>query len=79
MKHKSENTAVLLARVLDQFAYEIDVNYEQEDIANVLPVDDSTFTAFCSAVQELRSRGVPVSNRVLHVERRIEAAMKEGA
>jgi hypothetical protein len=67
----------LLAKVLDEFAGEIDMHYEQEEIAELLLIhEDSTLTTFCDAVEELRKQDVPVTDRVLHVERRIEAALE---
>ncbi len=77
MTNLNADLASVLANVLDEFASEIDANYEQEDIANLLS-RDTTFSTFRGAVQELRNRGVPLSDRVLHVERRIAAAAGEG-
>jgi hypothetical protein len=77
LENSKTDLATLLAKVLDEFAFELDVNYEQAKIAElVLMPEDSTFSTFCDAVQELRERRVPVTERVLHVERRIEAALE---
>ena len=76
MTNLNSDLASVLADVLAEFAFEIDRHYEQEEIAK-LALTDSTFSTFRSAVQELRSRGVPLSDRVLHVERRIETATEE--
>ena len=77
MTHLNSDLASVLANVLAEFAFEIDRHYEQEEIAR-LALTDSTFTTFRGAVQELRKRDVPLSDRVLHVERRIEAATGAG-
>ena len=77
MTNLNSDLASVLADVLHQFAFELDRHYEQEEIAT-LALTDTTFTTFRGAVQELRNRGVPLSDRVLHVERRIETATGAG-
>jgi hypothetical protein len=76
MSNSEKKLERLLAKVLFEFAYELDAGYENEDIERLV-YTDSTFPVFSSAVRELRKRKMRVSTRVLHVERRIEAARQE--
>lgn len=77
MSNRDDSIETILANVLTEFAFEIDRHYEEEEITKLTSAD-STFSTFRSAVQELRKRRAPLSDRVLHVERRIEAAAKAG-
>jgi hypothetical protein len=73
MSNSEKKLERLLRKVVHEFSFELDANYENEDIERLL-YSDSTFATFSSAVRELRKRKMRVSRRVLHVERRIEAA-----
>jgi hypothetical protein len=74
---KSEkNLQNILTNVLHEFAFELDNHYENDDIG-LLADEDSTFISFRAAVEALAERGVEVSRRVLHVQRRIERAYQD--
>ena len=76
MTDRKKDLAPILASVLDELAYEIDVNYEDDDIG-IMATEDTTFIHFRRALQDLRAENVKVSRRVLHVERRMKKAYKE--
>lgn len=73
MKNRDKDLELLLAKVLDEFAYELDANYENDQIG-IMAAEDDTFRVFRRALEELQARRVKVSRRVLHVQRRIEDA-----
>ena len=76
MTSNKDDLTTILAKVLDELAYEIDANYEDEDIG-ILAHEDGTFRNFRRALGALRQRSVKVSRRVLHVERRMKKTYEE--
>ena len=67
---------LLLAKVLHEFAYELDVHYEN-DMMGIMAAEDDTFRVFRRALEELNRRKVKVSRRVWHVQRRLEDAYRD--
>lgn len=67
----------LFARLMHEFAHEIDANYEDGDIT-LFANADNTFLAFRAGLRALREHGGTLTGRVLHVERRIEKAYRKG-
>jgi hypothetical protein len=73
LKNRDKDMELLLAKLLHEYAYELDANYEIDRMA-MLAAEDDSFRVFRRALQELRKRKVKVSDRVLHVQRRMEDA-----
>jgi hypothetical protein len=73
MKNRDKDLELVLTKVLHEFAYELDANYENDQIA-IMAQEDDTFRSFRRAFKLLSSRGVKLSKRVRHVQRRIEDA-----
>ena len=76
MKNRDKDMELLLAKVLHEFSYELDVHYEN-DMMGIMAAEDDTFRVFRRALEELRRRRVKVSRRVWHVQRRIEDSYRD--
>jgi hypothetical protein len=72
----AKKVEILLAKLMHEFSYLIDVHYENDKIAQHA-LEDSTFRVYRRVLHELRERNVPMSSRVLHVERRIEDSYQQ--
>lgn len=76
MNQEVKQLEVLLAKVMHEFSFLIDVTYEMDDIG-IIADEDSTFLVFRRAYQELKDRNCCNSSIVQHVYRKIEDAYAE--
>jgi len=75
-KNRDKDMQLLLAKVLHEFAYELDANYENS-MMGAMAAEDDTFRVFRRAFEELERRKVKMSRRVWHVQRRIEDSYRD--
>jgi hypothetical protein len=77
MNTTDQKLVELLARLMHEFSFELDSNYEDSDFV-IFADGDSSFLAFRAGLRALREHGGTLTGRVLHVEQRIEKAYRKG-
>jgi hypothetical protein len=77
MNTSDQKLVELLARLMHEYAYELDSNYENDDIA-IFANADNSFLSFRAGLRALREHSGTLTGLVLHMERRIEMAYRKG-
>lgn len=78
MSHLLDNLFRILGDVMDHYAHELYVQNEDQDLAISVDAEDSAIVCFRRGLMFLRAARVPISDRVLSLERRLERTYREG-